>query len=130
MKIRITGNNIRLRLKQPEVSRFQKNGIISEALEFGTDEKDQLTFTLQQSDADDFSISFFSNHTAIYVPAKLAGEWTTTDLVGFDATIDTGKKRTVSILVEKDFVCMDGSEEDNEGSYPNPLMNSKGAESL
>jgi hypothetical protein len=43
--------------------------------------------------------------------------------VGFSADVDSGKGRRISLLVEKDFMCMDGREEDNVGSYPNPLAN-------
>jgi hypothetical protein len=43
--------------------------------------------------------------------------------VDFDAKVDTRKGRTISILVEKDFMCIDGSEAENEGAYPNPLAN-------
>lgn len=122
MKVRIQKNSIRVRLKQPEVTQFQQQGKVSEVLEFGADVDDKLTFTLEAFNKPELAIEFKANTTVIYVPSTLAEEWTTSDLVGFDGKIDTGKGRTINILVEKDFVCMDGREEDNVGSYPNPSI--------
>lgn len=121
MKVRISGNKIRYRLKEPEVKQFEEKGSISEVLEFGIEKNDQLKFTLTCDESNETSIKFSSNETVISIPKTLANKWTSTELVGFDAEVDTGKGKVISILVEKDFMCMDGREEDNIGSYPNPL---------
>jgi hypothetical protein len=121
MKVRICGNKIRLRLKQPEVEKFEQTGVVTEALQFGPRDEDQVKFTLRLADRNTIDINFYQNETTVLVPTAMAGEWATTELVGFDADADTGKGKIISILVEKDFVCMDGREEDNTGSYPNPL---------
>jgi hypothetical protein len=122
MKVRIQKNSLRFRLKQPEVNQFQQTGKVSEVLEFGANAENKLTFTLEAFNEADLAVQFVANTTTVFVPSTLAEEWTTSDLVGFDGMIDTDKGRRISILVEKDFVCMDGREEDNVGSYPNPLM--------
>ena len=121
MKVRISGNKIRFRLKQPEVNQFQQKGSVSEVLEFGSNQNDQIKFTLSESNTSTIDVQFKSNETTVLVPKEQAKEWTSTDLVGFDAEVDTGKGKKIGILVEKDFMCMDGREEDNVGSYPNPL---------
>jgi hypothetical protein len=48
-------------------------------------------------------------------------------MVGFDQEVETGKGKIISILFEKNFMCMDGREEDNAVSYPIhlPISNSK-----
>lgn len=124
MKVRISGNKIRFRLKEPEVKAFQQKGNVSEVLAFGDNESEQLKFTLLESDTDNINVQFQSNETTIFVPKAQAKKWTSTELVGFDAEVNTAKGKTVFILVEKDFMCMDGREEDNEGAYPNPLASS------
>lgn len=124
MKVRISGNKIRFRLKEPEVNEFRQKCIVSEVLAFGEKEIDQLKFTLAQTDAQEVSVQFKSNETTIFIPKIQSEEWTSTGLVGFDAVLETSTGKTISILVEKDFMCMDGREEDNVGSYPNPLANS------
>jgi hypothetical protein len=123
MKVRISGNKIRFRLKEPEVRRFQQDGIISEVLAFGFSQADQLTFTLKKVDESEMSVSFLSSQVSFYIPKARADDWTSTDLVGFEATVNTGQGKVILLLVEKDFKCLDAREEDNEGSYPNPLAN-------
>lgn len=125
MKVRISGNKIRYRLKEPEVKQFHEKGTIEEMLEFGMEKNDRLKFTLARTNSDELSVQFSLNEIIIFIPEALAEKWTSTELVGFDAVVDTGKGKVISILVEKDFVCMDGREEDNVGSYPNPMTNSK-----
>ena len=121
MKVRLSGNTIRYRLKEPEVGMFHETGTITEVIQFGIAESDHLKFTLSVDESADTFICYDHNECTIFISATLAKEWTTTDLVGFNAEVDTGKGKMISILVEKDFKCMDGREEDNIGSYPNPL---------
>jgi hypothetical protein len=123
MKVRILGNSIRFRLKKPEVNQFEQEGKVTETTEFGPEPADQLRFSLETYNGQTLAIQFLSNTTTLQVPQKFALEWTKTDKVGFDGEIDTGKGRTIRILVEKDFMCIDGNEEDNEGAYPNPMTN-------
>jgi hypothetical protein len=121
MKVRIANNKMRFRLKEPEVNSFRADGTISEVLELGTGLNDHLKFTLVATETAEIKIHNSSNEISILVPQAQANKWTSTDLVGFDAEVDTGKGKMVSVLIEKDFMCMDGREEDNLGSYPNPL---------
>jgi hypothetical protein len=120
MKIRIQGNSIRYRLREPEVESFKKHGTISEAIQLGDAPSELLRFVLQKSSFTDVTIQLNDKTTAIHVPEQIAQRWTNSDLVGFDAIIEIGNGRELKILVEKDFKCLDGSEEDNIGAYPNP----------
>ncbi|GAA4437659.1 hypothetical protein GCM10023188_32110 [Pontibacter saemangeumensis] len=120
MKVRISGNSIRFRLKQPEVSYFQQHGKITEVTAFGPAPADQLRFMLEVSPAPELAVHFEANTTTIRVPQELAAKWTGTALVGFDGRVDTGKGQQMDLLVEKDFACLDAPEEDNVGTYPNP----------
>ena len=125
MKVRIVNNSIRFRLKEPEVHQFAEEGKITEVVEFGSEVEDKLCFCLEISNDASLKISYKSNITTIYVPKGLAEKWTKTGMVGFDGKIETGKGRTIQLLVEKDFMCLDGREDDNAGSYPNPLAEMK-----
>ena len=122
MKIRMLNNSIRFRLKEPEVKLFRQTGSITEALEFGAAAEDQLRFTLQAVPDASLSASFQHNAVTIYVPLATAEKWTGSDMIGFDGSIDTAKGKIIRVLVEKDFKCLDGREEDNEGAYPNPQV--------
>lgn len=122
MKIRIQGNSLRYRLREPEVAEFKRAGRVSEAIQLGPGADDQLRFVLQAS-ADNSTITVLCSGktTTICVPLPVAHKWTDTDLVGFDAAIEAGAGKPLKILVEKDFKCLNGPEEENEGAYPNPM---------
>lgn len=120
MKIRIQGNSIRYRLKQYEVEAFGEKGFVKEVLRFGPSSSEQLQFVLSKSEDDFFSLEQNGTIIQLNIPSSIARDWTTTELVGFEEKIGTAKGGEVKVLVEKDFKCLDGSDEDEVGSYPNP----------
>ena len=75
---------------------------------------------LKASGSTGFKITLESNVVTLQVPAITCAEWTNSDLVGFEKQVTTGKGKMISVLVEKDFKCLDGSDADNEDAYPNP----------
>jgi hypothetical protein len=123
MKIRIKGNHLRFRLRQPDVDTLHNKGIVIEKIEFGENENEQISFALCVSADSAMSINYKFNKVNIYIPRNLMNEWINTEQVGIEADIDTGKSRSIAILIEKDFACLDAADEDNEGTYPNPLIN-------
>ena len=124
MKVRISNNSLRFRLKQPEVEVLSRQRYLAEIVEFGTQQNEQLHFILRVSDDNNFSVDYEANKITISLAIQPAEQWFTTGLVGIDERIDTSKGKSISILVEKDFACLDGREEENEGTYPNPKSNS------
>lgn len=125
MKIRIKGNNLRFRLRQHDVAMLYNSGSITERIEFGETSDEQIIFSLEHCDDDKLSIVYNNNSVHIYIPKNIIGEWANTEQVGIEADLDTNKNRTISVLIEKDFACIDASEEDNIGTYPNPLAECK-----
>jgi hypothetical protein len=113
MKIRIKGNSLRYRLTRSDVDKFSAEGYIEETIDFGTQ---TLTYGLQQNRFNNLSALFENNKITLFIPAALANEWTLTDRVGFEH-LHNG----LSLLVEKDFKCLDNVAEDQSDNYPNPL---------
>jgi hypothetical protein len=50
----------------------------------------------------------------------MADEWTSTDLIGMQNDVEIVPGRKMFLLVEKDFVCIDNTFEDQSDNYPNP----------
>ena len=118
MKIRIKGNSIRIRLTQTEVKNFADNGYIEEATEF-IDNK--LFYALAASQqVTELSAQMVDNKITLLVPENISQNWTTTDLVGFENKFDIGNDKKLFLLVEKDFVCLDNTFEDQSDMFPNP----------
>ncbi|MGA2851774.1 MAG: hypothetical protein ABSE46_22450 [Terracidiphilus sp.] len=57
---------------------------------------------------------------AILIPADHANAWGTTDQVGIAEDISLGNLGSLALLIEKDFACLDRSDEDNQDTFPNP----------
>jgi hypothetical protein len=121
MKIRIQANNIRFRLRQFEVEALGTTGMVKEVISFGNEEHEQLQFVLYRTNASSFSLEQNVSVIQLNIPENTAHEWTTTDLVGFEEKIRTVKGKEINILVEKDFKCLSRTDEDEAGSYPNPM---------
>ncbi len=113
MKIRIKGNSLRYRLTKKDVDQFSKNGYIEETIDFGNQ---VFTYSLQQNMLNNLSAIFENNKITLFISETMVNEWTLTDKVGF-AYQDKG----LSLLVEKDFKCLDNVAEDQSDNYPNPL---------
>jgi hypothetical protein len=124
MKIRILGNTIRLRVKMHETEAIMEQGMIEEVVDFGPAEADKLRFQLWKGE-DAFMIEQNGMSVSITVPGSLVETWASTDLVGFQETIATSKGSALTVLIEKDFACLDGDRAEEEGSYENPMMGCK-----
>jgi hypothetical protein len=103
-----------------EADAIRENDMIEEVLEFGPAESDKLRFQVRTG-TDSFAIEQKNTVITIIVPRSIIQNWTTTDLVGFEEAITSSKGSVIRVLIEKDFACLDGEREDEEGSYPNPL---------
>lgn len=118
MKIRIKGNSVRLRLTKTEIETFKTTGFLREATQFGSG---TFYYALQRdAEAGELKADFSDNCITVQVPAAMHHEWTTTDLVGFENKFVTAANSSLFILIEKDFVCLDNTFEDQSDNYPNP----------
>ena len=121
MKIRIKGNYLRFRLRQDDVAALTNNGSIVERIEFGETTDQQISFALESCGEEKMTIAYNNNKVRVLVPKQFIERWINTEQVGIAVELITGRNRTVSVLIEKDFACLDASEEDNVGTYSHPL---------
>ena len=118
MKIRIKGNSVRFRLSRKEVEDFCRLGKVRERTEF---DKGTFTYALEQrDDISELSADFAANTITLYLPTRASADWDTSDRVGFSNSADWNDPDTLSLLVEKDFACIDNTNEDQSDNYPNP----------
>ena len=119
MKIRIKGNSIRYRLTKTDIKNFGKNGFIEEKTEFLNDPS--FVYRLEKKgDITNIEASFSNSRINVFVPEKIAKEWTTTDIIGFDNKMNIGNGKELFLLIEKDFACIDHTLEDQSDNYLNP----------
>lgn len=114
MKIRIKDNTVRFRLTQSEVAKLGEDGIISSFTEF-VDRP--FIYAIERTEEAELSAAFIENRMVLKIPETMINEWITTDRVGFE-----GQSGKIKLLIEKDFVCIDNTLEDQSDNYPNPNL--------
>jgi hypothetical protein len=56
----------------------------------------------------------------ILIPADQGDRWGTSDQVGLAESIGLGQYGSLTLLIKKDFACLDRSEVDNQDTFANP----------
>ena len=120
MKLRIKGDSMRIRLTKSEVDKFGKEGYLEELMNFGNT---VFTYALEsRKGLDNLSAEFGNAKMSLVVPEQMKEEWVNTDIVGYNNNMDIGNGKTMFLLMEKDFKCIDGEVlEDQSDNYENPL---------
>jgi Family of unknown function (DUF7009) len=122
MKLRIKGNSLRLRVSRSELTRFLDAGSLEDTVYFGPDAGAELSYALVLDHfREAVNVESSSHRVAVLLPEQAARKWASTDQVGISANVDLGVRGTLSVLIEKDFACLDRSDEDNSDTFPNPL---------
>jgi hypothetical protein len=65
-------------------------------------------------------VRYTERDITVLVPAGVANAWCSTDLVGIAESVSLGSLGSLDLLIEKDFACLDGSDEENQDTFANP----------
>jgi hypothetical protein len=121
MKLRIKGNSMRLRISRSEVTRLLEGDCLEETIRFAPEPCARFTYALQQDRlVSRPTVEYTENRVAVLLPADQVNAWGITDQIGIAEDINLGDLGTLAILIEKDFACLDRSDEANEDTFPNP----------
>ncbi len=123
MKIRIRGNFVRYRLTQSEVLQLKNDGLVKEETCFGLGADQVLTYVLESDPiVQHLSASFSNNTIRMALPLKEANNWYDSNQVGYEHEMEVMPGVLLKLLLEKDFACLDDTDEDQSDNYPNPLQ--------
>ena len=118
MKLRIKGNSLRIRLTRSEVGKLADTGYLEEQTLFAGN---KLVYALQSVDTgNELSATLETNKITMFVPNELIEDWPENNVVGFNANMPVSENDTLYLLLEKDFVCLDETKEDQSDHYENP----------
>jgi hypothetical protein len=121
MKLRIKGNSIRIRLTKTEVSMLAETGYLEEHTSFLNN---QFIYALQKADEiETLSASFENNKITIFAPAGFINEWPVNNVIGLNTNMALSATEFLYLLIEKDFICLDETTEDQSDNYENPNKN-------
>jgi hypothetical protein len=122
MKLRISGNSIRLRVRRSEVAKLTAGERIAETVHLGCSEQATLTYAVGTEAASAVQVRYEGGEILVLLPKDEASIWAGTEQVGIYATVDVGAYGTLDVIVEKDFACLDLSDAENEDTFPNPEL--------
>ena len=120
MKIRIRGNSVRFRLTKSEVKTLCEMGFVEEKTNFN---ESFFSYSIKASEEhEDLHATFRNDSVILFMPKGLLSDWETNEKVGFYHTQSNRNGSALTLTLEKDFVCMDETVEDQSDNYPNPKM--------
>jgi hypothetical protein len=118
MKIRIKDNSVRFRLTKSEVKQLCEEKLISSATSFN---KASLIYAIEvRENITELSADFENNKITLFFPATEATTWYESDLITYQNNMLLDNGIALKLLLEKDFVCLDHSDEDQSDNYENP----------
>jgi|ERR1700722_3694859 hypothetical protein len=121
MKLRINGNSLRLRVGRSEVERLLGRERLEESIQFAPQPDAKLIYALEQTPSVSVpTVRYAEREVTVFLPSSLAETWCTSDIVGISERIGLGTFGTLELLIEKDFACLDRSDEHNQDTFANP----------
>lgn len=114
-----------MRLLRGEVEQLGAAETLSEEIHFGPSSADVLKYTVSISDdVDSISARFSHNEITILIPKLIVQNWTRGDAVSLTADQEISENVALTILIEKDFVCLERPDDpDNADAFPHPNVN-------
>jgi hypothetical protein len=125
MKLRLQANSIRLRLKRLEVEQLACGGRVEEKILFGPKDEAFLYVLEASCGVTRIEARFQPHGIVVEVPAAHVAHWATSEQVGIEGFQIAGDSAKLHILIEKDFACLNGSDDQNIDTFPNPLAGTK-----
>ena len=114
MKLRFEKNSARYRMKKTEVAQLKLEGLVRETISF---RNATFVYELRIHDITEITAAFLDNLLTISIPENVANDFVSTDQVGIYHSIRVNDNEILNIIIEKDFPCKDGPEEDRSDKF-------------
>jgi Family of unknown function (DUF7009) len=119
MKLRLHGNSLRFRISAPELAALLASGRIEETTRLAAQPGASLSYSLVCHVCDSVEVHPSAGEIAIFLPWTVARKLAREEEVSISANINVGGEMLL-VLVEKDFACINGTDEENRDTFPNP----------
>ncbi|MEG9437370.1 hypothetical protein JAO29_14530 [Edaphobacter sp. HDX4] len=121
MKLRIKGNSLRLRVSRSELASFLRGERVEDTVHFATTPGARLTYALECASLPvPVKVRYEAQSVTIQLSEVQASVWGEETEVGVYTSVEIGGGCSLEIIVEKDFACLDRSDEDNTDTFANP----------
>lgn len=110
MKLRMTHNSIRIRVRKSELAVLAKEGLIEDGVHFPTGQS--LRFAVEIASENTALEALLEAHSLrLQLPRAAAQNWIQSQEVGLSHAIELQDGEQLHLLIEKDFSCLDRAEE-------------------
>jgi hypothetical protein len=121
MKLRIKGDSLRLRVSRSELARFLRGERIEETIHFSPEPEAKLTYSLENAAYDaSTGVRYSAGHVTVLLSKDHVRTWSDSNQVGIYASVGIGSGNSLELVIEKDYACIDRSDEDNTDTFENP----------
>ena len=121
MKLRIKGNSLRLRISRSELARLLDGNRIEETIQFTPVRDSQLSYALVSAvQPAPIRVEYQPQKITVVLAQDRVRVWSLENEIGVYDTLDLGPAGPLEVIVEKDFACLDRSDEDNKDTFDNP----------
>jgi len=122
VKLRLQYNSIRFRLKRNEVEQLARTGRLEEKICLGAGGDEIFRYILESTSAVSTTRAVLTPRAVtVQVPPEALTRWASSDQIGIEGEQTVAHQANLRILIEKDFACVDGTDEENADTFPNPL---------
>ncbi len=115
MKIRMTTNSIRLRLRKSDLAELQEKKKLRDKVMFPS--QVSFSYALSITSSESIDANFEQGQLVISVPKSRATQWIESQEVGIEGHIKLNDTESLHVLIEKDFPCLDREDEDKEDTF-------------
>jgi len=123
VKLRLQYNSIRFRLKRSEVEQFARTGRVEEKIISGSSDNQMFGYVLESTEmVSSLKATVRPGAIIVQVPPEAVTRWASTDQISIEGEQAVDNQTSLRILIEKDFACIDGTDEQNVDTFPNPLI--------
>jgi hypothetical protein len=110
-----------LRVSRSELTRFLGSNRIEDTIHFGPGPEAKLTYALESNAANTATIVRYSpQELTVSISEDQARTWSEAGEIGIYTAVDIGGDGSLEVVIEKDFACLDRSDEDNADTFVNP----------
>jgi hypothetical protein len=108
------------------VEQLARTGRVEEKILIGSGDDETFDYVLESTATVSSPIATVTARGIIVqVPSDELMKWASTDQVGIEGRQQADNETSLQILIEKDFACIDGNDEENADTFPNPLAGLK-----
>ncbi|MEM8528563.1 MAG: hypothetical protein AAGG68_28250 [Bacteroidota bacterium] len=116
MKLRTTHNSIRIRVRKSELVSLQHERRIEESIGFPSGVIFRFVVEISEK-AEYLQATFEDQSIVLSIPDRAAIQWMNSNQVGIENQIQIPDNEKLTLLIEKDFPCLDRENEDKSDTF-------------